>query len=230
MAVITISRESGSGGGRIAQLVAASLGYHLVDDRIMRLLLEQYGMVDFEEVYNAAPGLQARFVERRQEVTEMLNRILMAVAHHGNAVILGRGGFAALREVADVLNVRVQAPLPVRARRMLEDGTARDIGAAEEMAKEGDKRRATFVKLSYGLQWDSTGGFDLVVDTAKLSVETSSALIARAALALRSEGAGARLASEMEVESVMADAISEGLGCRTPHRAVAETTMPHAPA
>src|SRR5512141_392121 len=111
MAVITISRESGSGGGRIAQLVAASLGYHLVDDRIMRNLLEQYGMVDFDEVYNAAPGLQARFVERRQEVTEMLNRILMAVAHHGNAVILGRGGFAALREVADVLNVRVQAPM-----------------------------------------------------------------------------------------------------------------------
>lgn len=231
MAVITVSRESGSGGGYIAQLLATSLGYHLVGAPEFRSLLTQYGVVDFDEVYDAAPGLPARFVDGRREVTDMLNRIVRAVAHHGNAVILGRGGYVALREVGDVLNVRVQAPLPVRAQRIVARGRAGDVDAATELATKRDKRRAAFVKFSYGLQWDSAHDFDLVVDTAKLSAESSCALLARAALALRSPDAGTRLASELEVDPVLASAVSEALGCRSPHGVRAgEAATPGAPA
>ncbi len=219
MAVITISRESGSGGGTIAKLLAKALGYHLVDDAVLKSLLMQYGMADFDQVYNAAPGLPARLVGRRGDVTDMLNRVLEAIAHHGDAVILGRGGYAALRGVADVLNVRIQAPLSVRAQAIVERGQVPDLDAARELATGRDKRRATFVKLSYGLAWDTTHDFDLVLDTAKLSVESSCALLARAALALRGDRVGKRLAAEFEVDPVLDTAVSEVLGCRSGHGA-----------
>jgi cytidylate kinase len=217
MAVITISRESGAGGALIAQLLAKSLGYHLVDEKVLKALLQQYGVVDFDEVYDAAPGLTARFASRRGETTDFLNRILGAVAHHGDAVILGRGGYAALRDMADVLNVRVQAPLPLRARRLVERGQAQDVDAAQELATDRDKRRAAFVKLSYALAWDSTHDFDLVVDTAKLSAEAACALVARAVLAMGGAEAGLRSRREAEVDPVLARAVSEVLGCQTLH-------------
>lgn len=231
MAVITISRESGSGGGAIAQLLAKALGYHLVDDRVLRVVLEQYGMSDFEEVYNAAPGLSARFVDRRREVTDMVNGVFWSVARHGDAVILGRGGYAALRDVADVLNVRVQAPLSIRARRIVERGEAGDIDAAQERAKERDKRRATFVKLSYGLPWDAIHDFDLVVDTAKLSPEAACALVATAAQAMGSPHAPGRLAAELDVDRLLANVVAEALGCQTVHgaRAREEAAPAHVP-
>ena len=229
MAVITISRESGSGGGHIAQLLAKTLGYHLVSDRVLRALLEQYGMADFDEVYDAAPGLSARFVDRRRDITDMLNRVLWAVAQHGDAVILGRGGYAVLREVADVLNVRVQAPLSIRGHRIVERGEAGDIDAAQERAKDRDKRRATFLKLSYGLPWDATHDFDLVVDTAKLSAESACALIARAALSMRKPDARERIATELEVDPVLANALTGVLACRSVHGARAREEGAPAP-
>jgi cytidylate kinase len=229
MAVITISRESGSGGGYIAQLLAKALGYHLVGDRVLRALLEQYGMSDFDEVYDAAPGLSARFVDRRRDVTDMLNRVLRSVAQHGDAVILGRGGYAVLRDLADVLNVRVQAPLSIRGHRIVERGEARDIDAAQGRATDRDKRRATFVKLSYGLPWDATHDFDLVVDTAKLSAESACELIARTALSMKKPEAHARIATELEVDHVLASALTEALGCRSVHGARAREEGAPAP-
>ena len=94
-----------------------------------------------------------------------------------------------------------------------------DIDAAQERAKDRDKRRATFVKLSYGLPWDATHDFDLVVDTAKLSAESACALIAKAALSMRKPDARARIATELEVDAVLANALTEVLGCRSVHGA-----------
>jgi cytidylate kinase len=182
-------------------------------------------------VYNAAPGLSARFVDRRREVTDMVNGVFRSVARHGDAVIVGRGGYAALRDVADVLNVRVQAPLSIRARRIVERGEAGDIDAAQERAKERDKRRATFVKLSYGLPWDAIHDFDLVVDTAKLSVESACALVATAVQGMGRPDAPGRLAAELDVDRLLANVVAEALGCQTVHgaRAREEAAPTHVP-
>lgn len=229
MATITISRESGSGGGDIARLLAKALGYHLVDRKLIRSLLEQYGVLEFDDVYDAAPGFKARFVDRRGEVTEMMNRVLLAVARHGDSVILGRGGYAALRGLGDVLSVRVQAPLAVRARRLVARGEARTLDEAQDQASDRDKRRAAFVEFSYGGRWDAASDFDLVLDTGKMPPELAVALVARASQGARPEE-GAGLTSSLEVDPVMADAVAEALGCRNPHARFAGEAVPQAPA
>ena len=44
----------------------------------------------------------------------MLNETMEALAHRGDMLILGRGGYAALSKYADVFSVRLQAPFSVR--------------------------------------------------------------------------------------------------------------------
>src|SRR5512135_3353328 len=108
MSVITISREFGSDGSYIAEKVAQALGYHFADKKTLEDVLTQYGFVEFDKEYDAARGLWARFDARTMDMINMLNRVIQAVARHGNVVILGRGSFAVLGGLADVLNVRIQ--------------------------------------------------------------------------------------------------------------------------
>ncbi len=225
MATITVSRECGSGGGLVARRLARALGYHLVDKEFMRSVLGQYGLVQFEEVYDAGPGLRARLVPRRPEITRMLNKLVAALARHGDTVILGRGASAVLRGYADVLNVRIQAPFPFRVRRVAEARGLADPRDAEAYVVDQDQRRAAFVEFSYAVDWENVHTFDLVLDTGKLPLDLVVALLTEAAGAVRQAGPGARLAArQLEDDPVLAAAVADALQCRTSHASRPEET------
>ena len=155
MAVITLSREFGSDGTYVAQEVARALNYHFVDKAVIRLVVRVCGYVDFEEMYEATPGFLASFDDRRAEILKILNQVIRALARHGNMVILGRGAFAVLGGFSDVLNVRIQASLPVRVQWAMGHHGITDPTKAEAFVTERDKARAAFVEFSYGVRWDS---------------------------------------------------------------------------
>jgi cytidylate kinase len=217
MAVITISREAGSGGAEIAQNLAGMLGYHLVSWDRLAAMLRDFGMIDAIEIYDAPATFFARFLNGRTEVTGMLNRLLRGVARHGNVVIMGRGGFAALQGFADILHVRIQAPLQVRAMRVVRRGEVDDRHDAEAWVKERDKRRAAFVEFSYRMPWDSTRFFDLVVDTGKIQPRHAVPIIAQASRAARSADVGTPMAGDIEEDPAVRDVIVSALGCGADH-------------
>ena len=69
------------------------------------------------------PGFWEKFdayrEKRREDVVHMLNRVVRAVAQHGNVVILGRSGFEVLTGYVDIVHVRLQAPQHVRINRVM---------------------------------------------------------------------------------------------------------------
>lgn len=222
MCVITVSREVGSAGDDIAKQVAETLGYHLVDKEWLGTLLNQYGLVEFDREYDTLPSFWERFnaqrEQRRDLMVTMLNRVVQAVAYHGNAVILGRSGFAILGGLDDVLNVRFQAPLPSRVNRVM---AQREIsaGEAEAIVKEGDRVRSGFVETFYRVPWYATNAFDLVVNTEKISPDLASDWLVVAARAVEATAAEAKPAYDaMEVDPILSAAVSAALGCQIVHR------------
>jgi cytidylate kinase len=171
MTVITISREFGSQGRTIAEQVAERLGYHLVDQTKIGKVLIQYGFVEFQYEYDSVPGFWARFDERRSEMMGMLDRVIRAVARYGNVVILGRGSYAVLEGYADVLNVRVQAPLEVRAAQVMAQQNLDSLEKAAAIVRENDNMRATFIDSFYKIPWNEVEAFDLVINTDKIEPE-----------------------------------------------------------
>jgi cytidylate kinase len=222
MTVITISREFGSGGNHIAQQVAQALGFHFADKEVIGRVLAQYGLAEFDTEYDALPGFWDRFdarrMERRDVMVDMLNRAIQALAHHGNMVILGRCGFAVLRGYDDVLNVRLQAPFDDRVKRAMEDQNIADVSQAEAAIKEGDKVRSSFIEEFYGVSWDSAQAFDLVLDTGKIPLELAIVTITQAAKALPDRTRRERrLASAAEADPVLASAVAYELKCEVAH-------------
>ena len=168
MAVITISRELGSEGSYIASHTAQALGYALVDKKVIEHVLSQYGYVQFGKDYETAPNIWERMDSNKGNMISMLNRVLQAMASYGNVVILGRGSFAVLGDFTDVLNVRLQAPLSVRIRRIMAERSIKDMDIAEALVRESDKVRSAFIQSWYGVRWDQADAFDLVIDTSKV--------------------------------------------------------------
>jgi cytidylate kinase len=209
MAVITISREVGSEGGYVGSRAAQALGYHLVDRDMIEEVFKQYGFIQFRDVYESVPGFWGRFDEMRAQTVKLLNQAILAFAHHGQVVILGRGGFAVLGGFADVLNVRIQAPLSVRVQRVKERNGITEPGKAEAFVKENDRVRVAFVESSYGVRWDAARAFDLVIDTGKVPPDSAITWLIAASNILKGKKVQDELTTHMiKVDPILAKVVS----------------------
>ncbi len=211
MTTVTISREFGSEGAKIAKQVAEILGYSLVDKRILEGVFRRYGLTKFGDLYESTPSFWDLANANNLLIVSMLNETMEALAHRGRMVILGRGGFASLNEYADVLNVRIQAPFPVRVGRVMARENISDRRQAEERVRKDDKARQKFIKLFYNKEWDVETYFNLVVDTSTVSMEMAVEWIIEAARALEQKqfAKDVLTAQKAEVDPVLLDAIEE---------------------
>jgi cytidylate kinase len=224
MAVITVSREAGSGGTQIAEDVANALGYHFADRSTAIAVMQKYGFSKFEDEYDSQSGFRLDLVLRGLERSEQkamvdtLPQVSLALAHHGNVVILGRGSFAVLGGRIDVLNVRIQAPFSTRVKWFMERQNM-TMSEAEVLVRERDGVRAAFVQSWYGVRVDETSLFDLVIDTEKVPREMATRWLVEMArhLELR-KGDDGRMTDTIQVDPVLASTISEQLKCEAAHR------------
>ena len=212
MTVITISRELGSDGAAIAAQVANRLGYQLVAKHNLEKILQQYGLVQLDTLYKTAPGFWARLDDANLQLIAMLNKIMIGIAHRGDAVILGRGGFAALGGYADVLHVRIQAPFALRVKRIQEREQLTDFEAAEKFVAENDKARHTFIQAFYDVDGDTVSQFNLVLDTNVVSFGMAVDWIVEAAQSMSYRPFTDMVTmQEIEVDAILADAIEKVL-------------------
>jgi cytidylate kinase len=212
MTVITISREMGSEGATIAAQVAERLEYKFVAKYSLEKILQQYGLVQLDTLYKSAPGFWARFDDANLQLVSMLNKIILGMAHRGDTVILGRGGFAALSGYADVLHVRLRAPFALRVKRVQDREHLADLEAAETLVAENDKARHSFIQAFYGVESDTASLFNLVLDTSVVSTEMAVEWIVEAAQAMSYMPFLHTITTEeIEVDAILADAIEKAL-------------------
>lgn len=221
MPVITISREIYSEGSYIGEKVAEAVGYHFVDKSTMEKVFAEHSIAQLGEVYSSRPGFWARFDDMRSTTIKFLKQVILALASHGNMVIVGRGAFAVLSTFADVLNVRIQSPFHVRVRRAMEKERITDLGKAEALLREWDRERDAFVRTFYAVSWyDATAAsaFDLVINTGKVPPDVAVTCITQAHRELKEKKPGKKLTTgAIEVDTALANTVFEVLACHTIH-------------
>jgi cytidylate kinase len=210
MAVITVSREYGSGADEVAARVCDMLGYRYFDKRIMARMASEFGtsaenIVDFsEDKYKMRSFLDrlrgprvvaqtrvwtedtnGRRVQSIQELDEeqairLVQSTIRAVYEDDNIVILGRGGQAILKEMPGVLHVRIEAPFDIRSARIQGDEEAGQEQPTEKTIVERDKAAAAYLKRFYDIDWADPVHYHLVINTGKFDVEAAAHLIVNA--------------------------------------------------
>ena len=179
MAIVTISRETGTDGEKIGRAVAGKLGYEYFDKKAIFRDLEEHGKEWArwgKEMDDHCPTIWERFDRSFAGVVALVEDHIFQHALRDNVVIVGRGGNWLLKDVPFALRVRIQAPLEERIRRVCE---REDVNreAAERMIESSDHERACYVRTVYRRDISDAGDYDLVLNLGNLSFDEVVAVI-----------------------------------------------------
>src|SRR6059036_1959598 len=199
--VITITRQYASGGSEVARLVAAALGWDVIDNEFVDEVARRAGLPPdaVAQRDERAPGLLERLartlaagspetfiatvgVSRVEPLPDeaalvrLTERVIAEAAAHGRIVLVGRGAQAVLAQRPDALHAYVVAGKPWRMRLAVER-----LGVipedAERVLDETDRRRDQYVRTYYGRPRQDVVNYDLVLNTEKLGIEGAAALV-----------------------------------------------------
>ncbi|HMD77858.1 MAG TPA: cytidylate kinase-like family protein [Terracidiphilus sp.] len=185
--VLTVNREFGSGGGRIAQTIAGWLGWKLLDRDIIDAIayaahvdskvVRQYDehvdswlrRINQQAMRSAAlaAGLELgeNSVFDAEEMVKISRKIIEEAHAEGNCVIVGRGSQCVLQHKPDVYHVFVYAPYKERILRLcnrLEKGAN-----VEQRIRTVDEERAKYLQQYFGKNWCNPHLYDLMISSSE---------------------------------------------------------------
>ena len=209
MAIVTVSRQYGAGGFRVARALAEALGFHLVDREVVEqaakrigldpdvakarderapALVEEIGMALARAgAWTGGPPVYMPASSVDDRALAMATKTMIAsLADAGGYVILGRGGQAVLQDHPAACHISLVGDLPDRARRIAEWHGV-DHREALARCQRVDADRAGYVRRFYGVDIRDPSLYDCVLNTSRFTLDgavNAAIAVARQKLAL----------------------------------------------
>ena len=173
MAIITISREMGTGAYQIASEVARKLKYTLIDGPKIKSLAAKYGLTPetLQLVDEKPPSYVTAEDRKRAAALNAIELIILDLARKGNVVIYGRGGQDLLKDCKNILRLRFIADFEERVERFAEREWI-DPDMARSLIRRSDHQRGGFIHFYFDRDWQDPNNYDLVFNTSRLSEAT----------------------------------------------------------
>jgi cytidylate kinase len=185
VAIVTIEREYGSGGGDIAQRLAAQLGWKLWDqqltEEIARIANCSREAVEHREErrdplyyrlfksflrgsYEGSVGAQKLNLVDSETILKMTQKVIEHAAKRGQSVIVGRGSQYFLRDRPDALRIFLYADRDSKIARLMTKGKSQ--AEAEELVDHVDLDRADYIRKYFGVDWPARTTYHAMINTA----------------------------------------------------------------
>jgi len=197
--VITVSREPGSGGRLVAAGIAEALGYDMFHQEVLHEMaksadvnhcimetLDEKGLSVLDEWIASLVDSRHLWPDR---YLQHLMRVVGAIGKHGRAVLVGRGAnFILPPEVR--FRVRIISPREDRVRNV-----SREFGVSEEFARrrviKTESDRKAFIRKYFHADISDPANYDLLINTAAVSVEAAVSAVISAIAAANDVGRSA---------------------------------------
>lgn len=167
--IITISRQHGSQGKKIGELVAKELNIPYYYKELTALAAEKSGLTkdyinkvnsnDEQEVLHELylTTSPAKYAIEAQDV------ILKEIAKQGSCVIVGRAADYVLRNFPEVVRVHIYAPEQYRIKN-IQEMYCDDAKAARKNMEQSDRKRSEYYELISGQRWGRPENYDLCIN------------------------------------------------------------------
>jgi cytidylate kinase len=185
---LTISREAGAGGSRIARLVADAVGWEVLDRQLLDCLAERYHtspamleLVDetttnwITEIFGN--WLNSTSVSQMQYVVR-LSRVILMAARTGEVIFVGRGAQYLLPHGCG-LRVRLVAPTKYRVQQIMKSRDLAFEDACDYVVKT-DNGRQEFARNYFHHDGTDPHNLDLVINVEEFEPEETTHLIVEA--------------------------------------------------
>ena len=179
MAIITLTRQSGSFGDEIGMLIARRLGYTFYDKKEIekRIIAKGFPKEEFVKFDERKPKFLDRFTKNRDKYLNYLSAVVLEIAKEGNCVIMGRGAFLFLRDVPSHITLRFVSTLPERLRHIKEITGITTDKVALKLLTDSDKRQAAFYKSCFHYDLNDHSLIQATINTALVPPDMLSDMI-----------------------------------------------------
>lgn len=181
--IITISRQYGSGGRKIAEALAKKLEVPLYDNEVISLAAKESGLNEkvfknpddvpssnlLYSISMLGPTKEQYGIPLYEKIFMVQSDAMRTLAQKGSCVMLGRCGDYVLKDVEDCTHIFICASLKERVKRAKED-----YGLSEENIEKKvlnvDKRRETYYNYHTNQKWGYPSNYHLVINTDHLEI------------------------------------------------------------
>ena len=178
MAVITISRQSGSLGDELASYLSEKLGCEIISrEHALTYFFDDQPEEIIEKLNESAkffltpvPGSKTTYKDI------LISRIREIADNNDNVIIKGLGGCVILKDDPDTVSVRVYAHENTRAARISRQFNISMEDALSTIAI-GDRKHKRFVSNLFDVDLNSPELYDLSINTDRISVEEAAASV-----------------------------------------------------
>ncbi|MCF7958518.1 MAG: cytidylate kinase-like family protein [Phycisphaerae bacterium] len=185
---ISISRDLGSCGGEIGNVLAELMDWQIYDKEILDHMAKDMDI--HKNVLESVDERTTGFIEEwltpfftKKQVAQdtyyhHLLKTLMVIANHGRAIIIGRAAGMILPP-KNGLRIRVTSPIDLRIQRIAQRNNI-SLDQAKRLVKNSDKARRDFAHKFLGKDVFDSLNYDLVINSKYLSPQAIAKLIWRA--------------------------------------------------
>jgi len=194
--VLTVSREYGSGGGEIADIVARELGWRLLDKELITEISRKEQVPDTEvaafdekvdpwihRLTRSIWGLGADGISPvapvdlfdAEKAARLAKQVIEEAYKMGACVIVGRGSQCVLRGKSDVFHVFVYAQWTERVRKI--QGRVAPGTNADALIRSIDEQRVGYIRLHYSQNWLNPHLYDMMIDSKGQREKTAQLII-----------------------------------------------------
>jgi hypothetical protein len=194
--VITIGRTFGSGGRALGQLLADKLGIAYYDKELLAEaakkagLSQEYfeqndervptfisGLVPFNLGFNPMAWYNSPTSISSDNIYQAQCDFIHEIAQQGSCVIVGRSADYVLRDVKNVINIFVHAPIDRCIDRIVHRSECKTREEARSLVERTNKLRSAYYNFYTDKRWGDAQSYDLTFDSSLLSLEDIAELV-----------------------------------------------------
>ena len=196
---ITLSRQTGAGGLRVASRLAEYLEsraqtggcpWTVFDKNLTEKVLEDHHLP--KKLAQFLPEDQRSMIDEMMEellglhppswtLVHQMTETILRLAEVGNVVLVGRGATVITARMPNVFHARLVGSLERRLERVQERYHLERTAALDFLGKE-ERGRQRYVRKYFGVELDDPQLYHLVINTDRITCEDAAGLIAEAAL------------------------------------------------
>lgn len=189
--IITLSREFGSRGRYIGELLADKIGYKIYDREISLRVAEISSLdPEFIEMQGERAASKSVFsfafagrTMDGQSVDDVVfnaqQKVIREIAEEGNCIIIGRNSDYILRDRDDVMHVFIYGNDPEKIQYCKDFCDARSDREAMAMIKEMDKKRALNYQYYTDQKWGAKENYDILLNSSTYGYEGCADILAK---------------------------------------------------
>ncbi|HBT19353.1 MAG TPA: histidine kinase [Clostridiaceae bacterium] len=180
--LMTISRETGSLGDKIAEGLAKELSIpHIHREYILTHIMPHIATAHELHMLRESPGYFLKKGEKGQVFQQYLTQYLQEAAAKGPLIISGLGAQVLFRDHKDAVHVRILGSEHIRRMRIMKENNLAEEDAARIQSLT-DRKHRKYIQLLFQEDWSNPALYHLSINTDHVSVPWAIALLKHAML------------------------------------------------